>query len=127
MKKNDFNKRTIGVYVRMAKRVPEALMVSHWTMLALCYSDGMCVGKGIAVDAMYFMAYAFPIVIFLPMSYLLGLCWIRRIPFSYLVMTNVIHIAFGSPIPMDEMMPYFLLLIVATIVVYAYALLRRTL
>lgn len=120
------NRSIFFFYEKSLRYVPLFLMLCHWYGVYSFHDNP----REILIDIreneeciayLYFMVYVFPVVFMLPASHFFRLCWIWRIPFTYIVGTNAIRLYYGSCLITNEMYDADFILIIMTLALYVCA------
>lgn len=124
------DKRIFWFYEWSLKYVPIVIMLAHWYGVFDFHSNPreilVCVQENEScIACLYGMTYVFPLLMMLPASYFYQLCWIWRIPFTYLIGVNVIRLFYGSWLITNEMYEVDVILIIFTIALYVHAFVVR--
>jgi len=114
-------------YEQLSKWAPIVLMLGHWygvwdysryprpTILDT-EDNGNC------IIWLYFMAYIYMPFAMIPVSKFFHWCWIFRIPFYYFIGVNVIRFCYQHWLMTPEQLTAHYVLIVLTIITYAYGI-----
>lgn len=125
------NRKIFKFYSWGLRVAPIIMMLCHWYGVYDFHHNpreiilDMTENEGCVVF-LYTMAYLFPLMFMMPASYFFHLCWICRIPFVYIMGVNCIRLYYGSWLIRNEMQDADYILILLTIILYAYGCIKNT-